>query len=305
MKKIVLLFIVVLWAGVLAAQQKFHRIDFKTPSALQAFLQRKTAPYPLLSAHRGGPMPGYPENCIETFENAARLQPVIIEFDVALSRDSALVVMHDDRLDRTTTGSGPVGEHTLAQLSELRLRDNEGRLTAFRIPTLDQVLKWGSGKVLFTIDIKRGVPYRMVIDAVRRNKAENRSIIITYSANQAAEVHRLAPDLMISASVGREEDLARLNSMGVPDNRIVAFTGTSARPASLYTLLHSRGVTAIMGTMGNIDRQAKAKPDAGVYTKLVELGADVLSTDELQLAGKELDAYRRKSGMRLKALVVR
>ncbi|WP_129714475.1 glycerophosphodiester phosphodiesterase family protein [Pedobacter sp. SYP-B3415] len=305
MKKISLIFFLLLTVASIYAQQKVNHIKFKSPAAFKAFLQRKTTPYPLLSAHRGGPMPGYPENCIETFENAARLQPVIIEFDVALSKDSALVIMHDDRLDRTSTGKGLVSDYTLAELQRYRLKDNNGRVTDFRIPTLDQVLQWGKGKVLFTIDLKKGVPYSKIIASIRRNRAEDRSIVITYNAGQAAELHRLAPDLMISASVGREEDLDRLNNMGVPDNRIVAFTGTAAKDKTLYDFLHSRGITTIMGTMGNIDNQAKARPGRPVYGRLLELGVDVLSTDELILAGKEVDAFRAKSKLTLKELKVR
>ena len=60
----------------------------------------------VIAAHRGGPAPGYPENAIETmqfnFDNGVR----IFEIDVAETRDGVLTLMHDDRLNRTTTGRG-------------------------------------------------------------------------------------------------------------------------------------------------------------------------------------------------------
>jgi len=287
------------------APPKHHYISFRNADELRSFLNRKTPGFPLISAHRGGPMAGFPENAIETFENATTHQPVIIEFDVALSKDSALVIMHDDKLDRTSTGTGAIATYTRAELQKFNLKDDDGKVTSFKIPTMDEVLKWGKNKVIFTIDIKRGVPYAKVVEAVRRNKAENNSIVITYNANQAAEVHKLAPDLMISASARKIEDIERLNQMGVPNNRIVAFVGTSAPDKAFFDYLHSKGITSILGTMGNLDRSAIANPSQKVYEQLLVNGADILSTDELVLAGKQFDSYRNDKKLKFANLSVK
>jgi len=274
--------------------EKTHRyIQFKTTEDLYQFLNWKSeSRFPLFSAHRGGPMAGFPENCIETFDNATKYQPSVIEFDVALSKDSVLVIMHDDKLDRTSTGKGNIGNYTYQELQQFNLKDNDGEETDFKIPTLDSVLSWAKGKVLLTIDLKKGVPYALIIDKVRQYKAENCSIIITYNANQAQEVHKLAPELMISASVQKKEELERLNALGIPNNRIVAFVGVSAPEKSFYKFLHSKGITTILGTMGNIDRSAKASPAKKVYYHLVNNGADILSGDNLQQAAENLDQFR-------------
>ncbi len=89
---------------------------------------------PMVSAHRGGPYPGFPENAIETFEHVLKSTPSIIEFDVAMTRDSVLVLMHDDELDRTTNGTGKVNEVDFAYVQSLFLEDNEGNLTEFKVP---------------------------------------------------------------------------------------------------------------------------------------------------------------------------
>lgn len=303
MKKIQLLFLAIALSSLACiAPKQHHYISFKTAKEFQAFLNRKTKPFPLLSAHRGGPMPGFPENAIETFENATTYQPVIIEFDVALSKDSALVIMHDDKLDRTTNGTGLIGNQTYAELQKLRLKDDDGKITDFKIPTLEEVLRWGKNKVLFTIDIKRGVPYEKIIAAVRKTKSETNAIVITYNANQAAKVHELAPDLMISATVKSPEDLERLNKMGVPNDKIIAFVGITEPSKSLYEYLHGKGINAILGTMGNLDRSAKANANKTIYSDLIANGADVLSTDEVALAGKQLDAYRANKQLKFKNL---
>jgi len=283
----------IVFASCKQEEKAHHYIKFNKIEELHQFL--KWSPenrFPLISAHRGGPMPGFPENCIETFENATTFNPVIVEFDIAYSKDSVLVVMHDDKLDRTSTGKGNIGDYNYEQLKAFNLKDNEGKETRFKIPTLDSVLSWSKGKVLLTIDLKKGVSYAKVIEKVRQYKVESNSIIITYTANQAQEVHQLAPDLMISASVQKKSELKRLNSLGIPNNRIVAFVGVSAPDKKFYKFLHDKGITTILGTMGNIDKSATASPARNVYYHLVNNGADILSGDNLQQAAEELDKFR-------------
>ena len=274
-------------------EKAHHYIKFNNTGALYQFL--KWSPekrFPLISAHRGGPMPGFPENCIETFDNATTYNPMVIEFDIAYSKDSVMVIMHDDKLDRTSTGKGEIGNYTYDELKAFNLKDTEGEETKFKIPTLDSVLSWSKGKVLLTIDLKKGVSYAKVIEKVRQYKVESNSIIITYTANQAQEVHNLAPDLMISASVQKKSELKRLNNLGIPNDRIVAFVGVSAPDKELYKFLHDKGITTILGTMGNIDKSAIASPARNVYYHLVNNGADILSGDNLPQAAAELDKFR-------------
>ena len=65
-----------------------------------------------ICAHRGA-METHPENTIAAFEEAIRLGAQMIEFDVRLTKDNIPVVIHDDTVDRTTDGSGPVKQLTL------------------------------------------------------------------------------------------------------------------------------------------------------------------------------------------------
>src|SRR5690606_4571450 len=88
------------------------------------------------------------------------------------------------------------------------------------------------------------------------------------------------------------EDLLRLNDRSVPDNRLIAFVGTANVAPAVYDLLHDHGILCILGTIGNIDKQAVARGDT-VYTRLVENGADILATDRPQEVGNVLHAYRK------------
>ena len=71
-----------------------------------------------ICAHRGA-SDTHPENTLAAFREAIRLGVHMIEFDVALSKDGQLVLMHDTTVDRTTHGNGPVSELTLAELKKL------------------------------------------------------------------------------------------------------------------------------------------------------------------------------------------
>ena len=79
----------------------------------------------MVSVHRGGgEMAGYPENCLESFQNISSKMPCIIECDVEVTKDSVLVLMHDKTLDRTSTGSGLVVSHNFSEIKEYYLEDN-------------------------------------------------------------------------------------------------------------------------------------------------------------------------------------
>src|SRR5262249_30268114 len=93
----------------------------------------------LVAAHRGGALI-WPENSLLAFRNAVSLGADFLEFDVHLSKDGEVIVIHDPTLDRTTTGTGPVRERTLAELKTLKLKDRAGAGTEESIPTLDDVV---------------------------------------------------------------------------------------------------------------------------------------------------------------------
>lgn len=243
------------------------------------FFSYKPNQTPKISAHRGGgDLKGYPENCIESFAYLARNLPVIIECDIDLTKDSVMVMMHDATLDRTTTGTGKLIDKTYAELGAYRLEDNMGNLTPYKIPTLEDVLRWGKNKVTFTLDVKRNVSFLKVVDMIHKTGAGDYAAVITYNAQDAAKLHQLDPNLMISVTIRNRAEYDRLRELGVPDNRMVAFVGVKEPDAELYTFLHEKNIACILGTLGNLDKQAAAKGDQ-VYKKFAENGADMMSTD--------------------------
>ncbi|GAB4041311.1 glycerophosphodiester phosphodiesterase family protein [Spirosoma gilvum] len=253
-------------------------------SGAEDFFQYKPNRAPLISVHRGGgDLKGYPENCIESFAYVAQqigspAHPAIIECDIDLTKDSVMVMMHDATLDRTTNGTGKLIDKTYAELGQYRLEDNMGNVTPYKIPTLEEVLRWGKNKVRFTLDVKRNVSFAKVVDMIHKTGTSDIACVITYNAQDAAKIHQLDPNLMLSVTIRNQAEYDRLREVGVPDNRMVAFVGVKEPDVELYQFLHQKGIATILGTLGNLDKQAAAKGDQ-VYNTFVQHGADIMSTD--------------------------
>lgn len=270
-------------------------VRLSDPQSLQFYLRWTPEREPLISAHRGGPMPGYPENCLESFENSLRYGRCLIELDVRKTLDGVLILMHDNSLNRTTTDSGLVSDATMDRILRARLIDPEGDTTSYSIPTFQQALEWARGKAILTVDVKRGVEPREIVRAIAEARAEPYAVVITYNADQAKAFHELEPNLMLSVGISREADYQRLVEYGVPPTNMIAFVGITTPDKELLDMLHGVGVRAIVGTMGNLDTRAERR-GTRVYRDLFKLGVDVLSTDNVPLVSKAIAEMELKRG---------
>jgi len=120
-------------------------------------------------AHRGASAYA-PENTFSAFDKALSLGVDQVELDVHFSEDGHIVVIHDDNLDRTTNGSGPVSAHSLAQLRSLDAGSWFGpEYGGERIPSLGEVLERYKGRLYLHIEIKAQVEglTQRTVDLVR------------------------------------------------------------------------------------------------------------------------------------------
>ncbi|NIV15465.1 MAG: glycerophosphodiester phosphodiesterase [Aliifodinibius sp.] len=287
-------FIVILFFAFLNAQSSpKHYQSFFSTEELQAYLSWSPDKLPIVEAHRGGPMPGFPENCLETFEKALSYAPCLIEIDVQKAKDGVLLLMHDDTLGRTTTGSGLVSDYTSEDLKKLFLRDNFGNITPYRIPTLSEAFQWAKDKAILQLDIKGTIAAEEIVTAIDNHDAEAYTIIITYDLESAQQYHRLNPQLVISASAKGMEGTSRLLNSSIDHDCLVAFVGVYEPPLEVYEALHRHGILAILGVIGNLDQKAKRR-GAGVYVKLLKNGADVLATDNVPLVADAVRQYMQE-----------
>jgi glycerophosphoryl diester phosphodiesterase len=122
------------------------------------------------------------------FERALALRADGLETDVRASKDGVLVLMHDERVDRTTDGEGPVAELTLEELRRLDAGSNYNpRFAGERIPTLDELLERFGGRLPLCLEVKQpGVEARLVAAVRERGLLKPRPTVELRSTEQAA-----------------------------------------------------------------------------------------------------------------------
>lgn len=107
-----------------------------------------------VAAHRGW-SEKYPENTMLAYKKAAELGVDQIEIDVRVTRDGELVIIHDATVDRTTNGTGKVGEMTLASIRELDAGSWKGaEFAGERVPTFAEFLDFAVSLPEMTFDIE-------------------------------------------------------------------------------------------------------------------------------------------------------
>ncbi|NBE54367.1 glycerophosphodiester phosphodiesterase [Streptomyces boluensis] len=148
----------------------------------------------LTIGHRGV-MGVEPENTLRSFVAAEEAGLDVIELDLHLSKDGALVVMHDALVDRTTDGKGPIAEKTLSELRELDAGRGE------RIPVFEEVLD-AVGAPL-QAEIKDVAAARALADVMRRRDLVARVEVISFHDDALAEIARLVPGVRTALVASR------------------------------------------------------------------------------------------------------
>jgi glycerophosphoryl diester phosphodiesterase len=146
---------------------------------------------PLVIAHRGDSA-HRPENTLAAFASALEVGAELVELDVQLTADGHVVVIHDDTLDRTTTGRGPVRERTLAEVRALSAGYPEHfgeRYSGERVPTLVEALAFlrGRARVLIEMKTESGPPGA-------EDGIEDRTVAEVRKAGMAREIALLSTD---------------------------------------------------------------------------------------------------------------
>ncbi|GEC05103.1 glycerophosphoryl diester phosphodiesterase [Streptomyces spinoverrucosus] len=138
----------------------------------------------LTIGHRGV-MGVEPENTLRSFVAAQEAGLDAIELDLHLSKDGALVVMHDTDVDRTTDGSGPIAEKTLAELRALDAGRGE------RVPVFEEVLD--AVRTPLQAEIKDVRAARALAELMRERDLTGRVEVSSFHDEAVAEAARLVP----------------------------------------------------------------------------------------------------------------
>ena len=245
----------------------------------------QAGPVPLLAAHRGGAAL-WPENSLLAFRNAVAMGADFIEFDVHLSRDGEVVVIHDPTLDRTTSGSGPVKDRTVAELKALRLKDRAGALTEETVPTLDEVAAVAAqGKRRMLLEIKvdplraryPGIEEK-VLAILDRHGMAGSTVVMAFEASTWRRVRELRPDVAACAlysvrMLGRTSLAAELETLRSAGVRFIGVEHTAVDAAAV-TQARAAGIGLGAWTVN----------DAAGMKRQIDAGVAILITDQPDVA---------------------
>ncbi len=149
--------------------------------------------------HRGA-MGHEPENTIRSFKKALELNVDAIELDVYVCKTGEVIVMHDDKVDRTTNGKGYTEEKTFAELRELDA--GKGEL----VPTLEEVLDVIDKKVIVNVELKgknTALATSQVIQKYIKKKgwAESDFMVSSFDHRELNKFKELYPEISIGALI--------------------------------------------------------------------------------------------------------
>jgi glycerophosphoryl diester phosphodiesterase len=252
--------------------------------AIQLFAGANIGPF--ISAHRGYSS-DYPENTIPALQGALDAGAHVAEIDVRLTRDGKLVLMHDAKVDRTTDGSGPVRDMTLAEVRKLDAgRWFDRRFAGTGVPTLDDVLDWSKGRLGILIEMKN-YPERApafvdeVIATILRHNAQDFAIPAGFDHATLAEIHRRHPNLRLEMILHcRLAD--HVHAARAAGSILVSHEPEYCVKSDVADM-HAAGI-AVLTTLLSMEHGHE----------LLDMGVDFFESDNVRLARDTLDRLGRK-----------
>lgn len=217
----------------------------------------------LTIGHRGA-MGVEPENTLRSFVRAEREGLDVIELDLHLSGDGALVVMHDPDVDRTTDGTGPIAGLTLAELRELDAGRGE------RIPVFEEVVD--AVRAPLQAEIKDVAAARALAEVLTRRELLDRVTVLSFHDDALAEITGLLPGVRTALVASRygldvidRATAARASALVLNIRRLTR---------ELVERAHSRGLTVVGWTVNTPQHLSLARG----------LGIDGTTTDFPEIA---------------------
>lgn len=260
--------------------QQTKQINVNTIKDLRQFFKYEPGRAPLIFAHRGGTVVGLPENCIATYAHTVKNVTPFLEIDPRLTKDSVIVIMHDATLERTTNGKGKISDYTWAELKELRLKDAQGKLTNYHIPTLEETIKWAKGNCILLLDHK-DVPLAMMVNKLQDWKATSQVVLSAFELEVALAYHQLNKELLLEVYIKNAEQLAAFEKSGIPLQNMIAYV-SQPKQKEFYELLHSKGLMAMVYTATVVEKEKDPALRKAAYQSIITAGGDIILANRIE-----------------------
>jgi glycerophosphoryl diester phosphodiesterase len=241
-----------------------------------------------ISAHRGD-VAVAPENTLPAFESAVKKGARQIEFDVDLTKDDALVIMHDVTVDRTTDGTGKVTDLSFAEIRALDAGVKFSEIfKGTRVPTLREVLEVIPPGILCNVHLKGNTELARKAALLIQEMGRLDQCFLACELESVAAAREVVPAIK-TCNMSRQAG-----------NRAGYIEATIANKCEFIQLHHRDG-------HDNLEAEVKRLHDAGVTVnwfgandaplieRLHRAGVDYILTDQLDLA---LDTLKNMSASR-------
>ena len=247
----------------------------------------------IVVAHRGD-WRYAPENSIAAIRHSIDVGVDVVELDLQLTKDSVLIVMHDSRLDRTTTGKGLVKEWTVDSIKTLKLKNGCGIKTMHSVPTLEEALIEAKGKVLINLD--KADRYFDLLMPVLKKTGTARQVIMKGS-KPAGEVLRLygpyldeviyMPVVNLDKPAAGELMSGYMNDLRPAAYELVYADDSNPMPLQLKDSLDGKALiwyNTLWDTLcgGHDDDLSLSDTDASFGYLIDTLGATIIQTDRAE-----------------------
>ena len=265
--------------------------------------------YVVVISHRGD-WRNYPENSIPAIESVIRMGVDMMELDVKMTKDSVLVLMHDQTINRMTNGKGLIKDMTYDSLMTFKLKRAHNVTTdSLRIPTLREALLCCKDRILVNVD--HAYPYYKEIVELTEELGvagqvlmKGKSNIDKVNEDMAKHENNLLymPIIDINRPKGQALFAEYLERNVVPMAFEVCWQVPGEEIDSCAAEIKKMGSKlwvntfwpSVCGGLGNDDDAALAAADpAEVYAQYLEMGASMIQTDRPELLIKYLRSVGR------------
>jgi len=280
--------VVLIGIGVLLIAYLMARLIAKPAAAHPWFTARAGENKPLVFAHQGAENL-WPSNTLFAFQHAAELGADVLDMDMHMTKDGALVLMHDQTVDRTTDGTGAIRDLTLAEIQRLdagyRFSADDGKTYPYRgqgltVPTLEELFKTFPDK-RFGIEIKQTEPVataQRFCALIRQHKMQDKVLVSSFRQENMDAFRAECPEVATSATenevrlfyvlyrLGLSDLLTpNYNSFQVPE----ASGGIHLLTPSFVAAAHRRGLAVQPWTVNETED----------LKRILALGVDGINTD--------------------------
>ena len=266
-------------------------------------LHNPQSKYVIVVSHRGD-WRNYPENSIPAIESVIKMGVDMVELDIAMTKDSVLVLSHDRTIDRCTTGKGRVSDMTYDSLQTFYLKSAHGARSSFdlKVPTLREALEVCKDRILINID--KGYDYYDQVVDLTEELGVTHQILIKGSkpaeevaAKMSSYKNNLLYMPIVSPASKSQQPLFESYLAGEPQLAYeICWDKMTPEVATAIERVKESGSKVWVNTLWNSlcggwsDDVAWMTSADEVYGKVIDLGTTMIQTDRPQFLIEWLDS---------------